>query len=247
MRLPTSAPHHKELELVYHLPPLIDGKTRILVLFGGKNWKGDQTLKRFGLIPWADEMNVALVSPSFRDDDYWEPEAWSGEALDRALAMFVRQHGLRNHRLLYYGFSAGGQCVALFYNYQPKRVEAWGVHACGVFPNIPVCHGAPALVTCGTGDYERWQISRNFLFRYREKGGCALWKSYSFGHQLDDRVLEMAKAFFTAILKKERVQFVGDDDSGVVRPVSECRDIHEEYRSIIPNRDILTLWKSDDA
>ena len=64
------------VEFAYRLPA---GQPQaIMVLFGGRNWKGADTLKRFRFDDLADRHRLILLSPSFRDRNYWEPEKWSG-------------------------------------------------------------------------------------------------------------------------------------------------------------------------
>lgn len=60
---------------------------RVLVYFGGRNCDGERIVagSALGLAAWADENSIFIVAPSFKDDDYWEPEKWSGEALMSAL------------------------------------------------------------------------------------------------------------------------------------------------------------------
>ena len=67
------------VEFAYRLPA---GQPQaIMVLFGGRNWKGADTLKRFRFDDLADRHRLILLSPSFRDRNYWEPEKWSGPAV----------------------------------------------------------------------------------------------------------------------------------------------------------------------
>lgn len=214
----------------------------IMVLFGGRNWRGEETLKRFQFDTLADRHHLILLSPSFRDRTYWEPEAWSGPALKRAVAELERRFQVPPRRLLLYGYSAGGQCANLFYAWMPEKVAAWGAHACGVYFTGKVKNPAPALVTCGTLDDARWNISRTFVSNYRENGGKLLWKYDESGHGLSSRILELARAWFDALLSGERSRFVADDDSREVLPIERSGEIDPEYRNEIPNRQVLELW-----
>ena len=119
------------VEFAYRLPA--GPPQAIMVLFGGRNWKGGDTLKRFRFDELADRHRLILLSPSFRDHNYWEPEKWSGPALKRAVAELERRCRMPSRRLLLYGYSAGGQCANLFYAWMPEKVAAWGAHACGVY------------------------------------------------------------------------------------------------------------------
>lgn len=242
--VPTQAPHNEKVELVCRIPSQAGKGTVIMVLFGGRNWEGGKTLEQFAMCDWANEMNVLLVAPSFHDDDYWDPRAWSGRALSQAVNQLQERYGIENHKLLYYGYSAGAQCANLFYAYAELPVLAWAAHACGVFPLEKLEKiSVPALVTCGKQDRDRWQISRDFIFRYREAGGRILWKDYEGGHELQEHALRLAKAFFTTVLKNEKFCYVGDDDSRIVYPLCERNRVQEEYRNYLTKDEVLTLWE----
>ena len=211
------------VEFAYRLPA--GPPQAIMVLFGGRNWKGGDTLKRFRFDELADRHRLILLSPSFRDHNYWEPEKWSGPALKRAVAELERRCRMPSRRLLLYGYSAGGQCANLFYAWMPEKVAAWGAHACGVYFTGKIKNPAPALVTCGTLDDARWSISRTFISNYRENGGKLLWKYSRNGHELSPQTLALARAWFDALLSGENNQFVADDDSREVLPISRKHEI----------------------
>ena len=152
-----------EIDFHFTPPPVNNGTARIMVLFGGRNWPGNKTLQTYRFDSLARKHNLILLSPSFRDRNYWDPEQWSGKTLKRAVAELVKQYHLKPHKLYFYGYSAGGQCSALFYAWMPEQVAAWGSHACGVYPPEIRVSSAPALLTCGEKDSERLAISRIFL------------------------------------------------------------------------------------
>ena len=125
-----------------------------MVLFGGRNWTGDRTLKVYKMDALADRYNLVLLSPWFKNDEYWYPEKWSGNALLKAIDFVCKKYRIDPKlKLLYYGYSAGGQCANLCYSWNPELVKAWGVHACGVWRLLKKKkYSAPGLVTCGKGD-----------------------------------------------------------------------------------------------
>ena len=49
-----------------------------------------------------------------------------------ALDSVRRRFRLGNLPVLMYGYSAGGQCTALFSAFMKGEVAAWGAHGCGV-------------------------------------------------------------------------------------------------------------------
>lgn len=222
------------------VPAKYNNQSRILVLFGGRNWPGNKTLQTYRFDAVADKHQVFLLSPSFHDRNYWEPEKWSGKTLLKAIATVERKYGLTPLKIYFYGYSAGGQCAALFYNWMPERVGAWAAHACGVYPNQQVQNAAPALITCGENDAERYQISRHFAYRYREACGELLWKPYpETGHELSKDALELAHAWFDAVFSEVKPVAYGEDDMRKIKPKKR---ISIEYRNPLYSEKIRELW-----
>ena len=60
----TSAPNNRQLEFAVRLPERITPQSRIMVLFGGRNWKAAQTLKAYRFDRLADRYGLAL-------NDFW--------------------------------------------------------------------------------------------------------------------------------------------------------------------------------
>ena len=172
----TRAPQNELVTVWYRIPknyhPRQGQMSRVLVLFGGRNSSG-KNMASGGLEwgKWADENNAFLVSPGFKDDNYWEPEKWSGRALLNALEQIRKRYNICTDKLLFYGYSAGSQCSNLFPAWRPQLTRAWVSHACGVFhePTAQMRFVA-GLVTCGDADHARYVISRNFVENCREKG-----------------------------------------------------------------------------
>ncbi|MDD4018677.1 MAG: hypothetical protein PHV28_12130 [Kiritimatiellae bacterium] len=232
------------VEIVWREPKAWSAESRIMVLFGGRGWPGEKTLKTYAFDALADRHSLFLLSPSFADRKYWEPAAWSGAVLREAVAALEMRYRLRPQKLFFYGFSAGGQCANLFYAAMPERVAAWGVHGCGVYFEGAVSNRAPALVTCGEEDAERLVISRQFAYRYRESGGALLWKPLAGGHTLYPAALALARAWFDAALSGETSpRFIGEDDTGRVVSAKDASRIDVEFRNPLYNEMIRELWR----
>ena len=229
---------------VWRAPANPGGNSRIMVLFGGRNWPGEKTLEAFRFDALADRHGLFLLAPSFRDREYWEPGAWSGPLLLRAVAMLEREYGLKPGKLMLYGYSAGGQCANLFYAWMPERVAAWGAHGCGVYfraavPPEPV----PALLSCGVRDEQRFAISREFVYRYREAGGPLLWKyDGDAGHELGPEALALARAWFDALLSGEGAGTYGEDYTKRIVPASRAESIDPEFRNPLYGGAVTELW-----
>ena len=222
----------------YRLPECQGANSRILILFGGRNWSGDKTLKYFGFDALADRHELLLLSPSFRDRNYWEPNEWAGELLKKAVRQLEDRYRMKPRKLYFYGYSAGGQCAALFSQWMPEKVAAWGVHGCGVYPETIKSAQAPVLITCGVDDEARLPISRDFVYRYRECGGLLLWKYFpDSGHELSPLALELAKTWFDDLLSDRRVIAYGEDDTLRIRA-----EVDIEFRNPLYSEKLKNLW-----
>ena len=223
----------------YRIPKHYDNHARIMVLFGGRNRRGDKTLKIYNFNDLADKHGIFLLSPSFTDRDYWEPEKWSGKLLQKAIRRLEKLYNLQSQKVYYYGYSAGGQCVALFYQWMPEKVAACGIHACGVYPEKIKISKAPFLITCGMADKERFQNSRHFVYRFREHGGLLLWKYFpQSGHELSKKALDLAKIWFEDHLSGKKIIAYGEDDTRQIKP-----QIDAEFRNPLYSEKMQELWQ----
>lgn len=234
-----------DIEFTYTLPLKVDSNTRIMVLFGGRNWQGGKAIKTYNFTDLANKYSLILLSPSFKDNEYWRPEKWSGKVLQKAVKFIENRYELKSQKLLFYGYSAGGQCANLFYNYMPNRVEAWGLHACGVYPQIAIKCGVQAFITCGFQDSDRVRISKTFIYKYRENGGKVIWKMYKGGHELNKEALDFARQFFSDILGKQRAIYIGEDDTLRIVPPKDVSEIDEEFRNYLTSEKLKNLWEAN--
>ncbi len=252
--LTTPAKHNHHLSFWLRVPThykkFDNAHCRIMVLFGGRNWNGNKTIRSYGFDKLADRYGLFLLSPSFKDDEYWYPEKWSGKALLQAIEKINTKYQLSpENKLLYYGYSAGGQCANLFLFWKPEMVKAWGVHGCGVWSEVKNGGGkitAPGVVTCGEGDDARMILSRNFIYNAREHGVEIIWRSFAGGHELQPGVLRLARSFFADILGgKRKVEYVGDDQAMEFFPAASSRgkNIEIEYRNSFFSLTTASLWR----
>jgi hypothetical protein len=79
----------------YRIPEKYNSKSKIMVLFGGRNWQGERTLKTYNFNALADKHCIFLLSPSFKDRDYWEPQVWSGKLLQKAIRQLEKCYNLQ--------------------------------------------------------------------------------------------------------------------------------------------------------
>ena len=47
----------------YRIPKKYNSKSKIMVLFGGRNWRGERTLKTYNFNALADKHRIFLLSP----------------------------------------------------------------------------------------------------------------------------------------------------------------------------------------
>lgn len=232
------------VEFVLRVPERMAEKARLMVLFGGRGWPGVKTLAHFRFEELADRHGVFLLAPSLEKGEYWEPSSGTGRLLLEALAHLERMYGMDVEHLYLYGYSAGGQCAAMLAAFLGDKVAAWGAHACGVYPEKELLPTAPALalLTCGMGDAGRDMLTRQFGYIYREKGGRLLRQSFPGGHELDPRALELARAWFDAVLSGKKPSVYGDDDSGLRVPAARAREIDAEFRNPLFQGKVEALW-----
>lgn len=232
------------VEFVFRVPASGKKNARVVVLWGGRGWPGAKTLARFNWGEVADRAGWVLLAPSFVDGEYWEPASGSGPLLLRAVGCLERELGMEPRGLFLYGFSAGGQCAALFAVFLHGRVDAWGAHACGVFPERRALRGAlsPALLTCGSEDAERDGLTRRFGYVYREGGGACLRKTFPGGHLLQPEALALARAWFLARERGGAPAAFGDDDTGLTVPPERAGEIEAAFRNPLDAGEVAGLW-----
>ena len=112
----TRAPQNELVTVWYRIPknyhPRQKQMSRVLVLFGGRNSSGkDMASGGLEWGKWADENNAFLVSPGFKDDNYWEPEKWSGKALLNALEQIRKRYNICTDKLLFYGYYCSSTAI----------------------------------------------------------------------------------------------------------------------------------------
>ena len=228
------------VEFVCRVPRQYDASSRVIILFGGRGWQGAKTLKEFAFGPLADRERAFLLSPSFFKGEYWNPETGTAKQLAAAVAKLRKRYGLKASPLVLYGYSAGGQCAALFAQSKELSVAAWGAHGCGVYPEGVLAAKVPALVTCGLGDEDRLRISRSFSMCYREAGGTLLFKSLPGGHELGDDAKTIAREWLMAVLAGGDSWIWGEDDTLLVKEMDE---IEIEVRNPLYTRRLAELWQ----
>ena len=81
----TKAPQNRNAVFQYRVPQGYDKNHRemyrVLVIFGGRNTDGKADASgRMGWGKWCDDNGIFLVAPGLKNDNYWEPDVWSGKA-----------------------------------------------------------------------------------------------------------------------------------------------------------------------
>ena len=67
-------------------------KYRLLIYFGGRNTTGENEVKSKPWGTWCDRNGVFLIVPSCKNDNYWEPQKWSGKALLEAIERLKKKY-----------------------------------------------------------------------------------------------------------------------------------------------------------
>ena len=229
----------KGIEVVSVVPDDVRSDARILVLVGGRGWTGAKSIRDLGFAKWAVGRGWCLVAPSFSNGEYWEPKSGSGTIIRNAVDAICKRHGIRPLPVFLFGYSAGGQLVALLQEADPTIVSAWAVYGCGVYPESSVVK-APGFVSCGTEDSDRLRISRDFVYRAREAGGQILWKPVKSDHGLNEQTLSLARAFFSAVSHGTPCTLWGEDDT---RKVCAADRIEVEFRNPLYDSHLSSLWR----
>lgn len=266
----TRAKENARVTVYYRVPKNYDPESgmlyRVLIIFGGRNNTGKgEAGGRLGWGEWADKNGIFLVSPGFRNDEYWYPEKWSGRALFSALKQIKKEYRICDTKLLYYGYSGGAQCSNLFPAWRPWNTRAWVSHASGVFhePNVRMRNVA-GLVTCGDADLQRYIISRRFVEEARKKGVNIIWKSYpNHPHDVPPDSLKLARSFLeyyhrlypedlnrfarSTESKERQILYVGDDQDHVIYKAGtpEALNILPEDRVYFSSEAIARAWCGD--
>jgi hypothetical protein len=226
------------IEIVARVPYELRQDSRILVLLGGRGWSGTKTINETGFSQLADRNGWCLLSPSFSRGKYWETKSGLVDVLISAVESLRRRYALRPLPIFLFGYSAGAQLVVAMQDAKSMPIAAWGVHGCGVFPDRPIVT-SPGVVVCGVDDSERFKISREFVYRYRESGGLLLWKPISSGHEITKIATELTSGFFEAIALGEKCMLWGEDDTMQIRPKDE---IDIEFLNPLYQSRLARIW-----
>ena len=254
----------EDIKLHVHVPKGYDPKQprkwRALVIFGGRNnLPRTEVTNRLGWAEWSDQNDIFLIAPDFDDNDYWQPQLWSGAALEMALARLEQKYPIATDKLLYYGYSEGSQASCQFAAWRPERCRAWVAHACGVFwqPNDAMKDIPQGLVTCGDADAQRYVLGRDFARACLKAGIPLLWKTIpNSAHEVTEASLKLARAFLThwhnhylddlglSPLSKPHETFIGNDATELFYPTNDpqIKNIPEEDRIPLPSKDIAQAW-----
>lgn len=261
----TKAPKNQIARIWYRLPCryALDARKayRMLVIFGGRNCDGrGEVSGKLGWTGWADANDIVLVAPTFKDDEYWAPEAWSGKALEDALDAISSRLRIPRSKVLYYGYSAGSQASNLFPAWKPEICRAYVSHACGVFhPPSAKMRAVRGLVTCGDADSGRYVLSRGFVDGYAEIGIPVLWKSFpNHDHDVPPESVALAMEFLAyhhwtnledlgvKSTARSHGRFVGDDADNVYYRADSpsAADVSDGDRVELPSVLVARAWGS---
>ena len=112
-----------------------------------------------------------------------------------------------------------------------------------MYPQKAIKNGVFAFITCGLGDVNRVRISKTFIYKYRENNGRVIWKTYNNGHELNKEALQFARQFFNDVLEKRKPQFVGEDETDRILPITKASEVDVEFRNYLTSFELKKLWE----
>ena len=97
----TKAPQNRNAVFQYRVPKGYDKNRRemyrVLVIFGGRNTDGKADASgRMGWGKWCDDNGIFLVAPGLKNDNYWEPDVWSGKAFGKTPTL-LEKYGVKQY------------------------------------------------------------------------------------------------------------------------------------------------------
>lgn len=156
----------KDSDLYIHLPPQVDQRQPLRVLFvlHGMGARGDAFAQ--SLIADADRNNWVIVAPTMAFQDYMQPALVveddlkiSQMLIDTLEVLPTRLNLKLNRRVLVYGFSRGAQLAHRFALLHPERVSTVATMAAGSY-TLPVEYPKgdnvnPLPFPYGVGDFKK--------------------------------------------------------------------------------------------
>lgn len=232
------------------------GGTGVLVLVPGYNGNGERMMDARWRA-FAGRNGLILLAPTFKAKGhennegrgYYYPEQGSGKVMEAAIAEAGKRYGVRNDKVLMFGFSAGAHFAHRFAIWKPERVGAFVAYSAGWWsdPDQGV-KAVPGLIMCGEDD-PRYGASYGFFKKGQDLGCPWVWKSFEgTGHVLTDPVREMAEVFlehyaaglFGKMGKQAGEVIYGDVQSFQTTGVKE--EVGEEVRIVLPSREVAEVW-----
>ena len=196
-------------------------------------------MREMELSEWADRHRWCIISPSLSRRNYWKPKGGFAQVVISAVEKLRKRRSLRSLPVFLFGYSAGGQLVSSLLGEGCLPVEAWGVYGCGVYPDSFRAK-APGVIACGRDDFDRYRISREYVYRYRESGGLMLWMPVSSGHELNVEVIGLIQRFFEAVATGRPCTLWGEDDTMQIRSREE---IDPEFCNPLYNSRVASIWR----
>ena len=96
IQIPTRAKENPKVQFHYREPVNYDitstSKSRLLIYFGGRNTDGFKEIDNPSWGAWCDKNGLFLIVPSYKNDNYWEPQKWSGKELLDAIAQLKKKY-----------------------------------------------------------------------------------------------------------------------------------------------------------
>ena len=252
--IPAPEPY-RQVEFAWRRPAGPNAAVGVLLLVPGFNGSG-QAMLGGRWAKFADECGLLLLAPTFHATaeevherrGYYYPELWSGPVLELALTELAQRAGIKNGKILIFGFSAGAHVAHRFALWKPERVKAFIASSAAWWdPPSEKLQQVPALIMCGEQD-ERLTATREFFELGRKLDLPFIWRSYrGVAHQMTPALQRMAEAFLRhyALEAKAELQ-AGDVQTYRFVPLARSNEIPSAVRIALPSRAVAEVWAKEE-
>ncbi len=150
------SPDNPEITVFYHLPPIVNDKTKVVMVMAGRQRNADAYLESW--ITWAEKNNYLVLAPRFDNENWPEPlgynfgniasgkeasntpnpkSKWAFTVIEELFSAAKERFRLKANDYVLFGHSAGGQFVHRFMLFMPDNHVRLAIAANPGFYTLP--------------------------------------------------------------------------------------------------------------